>query len=116
MIRKLMASRAIRGNPENYVVIIGSELIDCSGSYSAVLSEGGKVFGDTVALVHKRDLAKVIGEEAALRFWEPGVGRVDGASQPDPDLPAVGDGDGTEPEQEGGDDAGDTEGAGEPDA
>lgn len=77
MIRKLMVSRALRGNPKNFVVIVGNQLLDCSGTFKTVGSEGGKVIGDSVILVHKRDLAKIIGEEAALKFWVPGVGRVD---------------------------------------
>ncbi len=77
MIRKLMASQAMHGNPKNFVVIVGNQLIDCSGTFKGFLSEGGKVIGDSVLLVHKRDLAKIIGKKAALRFWHPELGRVE---------------------------------------
>ena len=77
MIRKLMATQAMHGNPKNFVVIVGNQLLDCSGTFKGFLSEGGRVTGDSVLLVHKRDLAKIIGKKAALRFWHPDVGLVE---------------------------------------
>ena len=99
-IRRLMATRAIKGRPENYVVIAGSKILDCSGTFNAVLSNGGEQVGtEQVYLVHKRDLAKVIGDKAAARFWTPGEGRVNGvgAAPPKPKEDA-------EPEKGGGSD------------
>ena len=77
MIRKLMATQAMHGNPKNFVVIVGNQLIDTSGTFKGFLSEGGRVVGDSVLLVHKKDLAKIIGKKAALRFWHPDVGLVE---------------------------------------
>lgn len=82
MIRRLMATRAMRGRPDNFVVIVGSKILDCAGTFEAVLTEGGEVIGDDVLLVHKRDLAKIVGKKASLRFWDPDTGRVDGVKPP----------------------------------
>ena len=94
MIRKLMATQAMHGNPKNFVVIVGNQLIDTSGTFKGFLSEGGRVVGDSVLLVHKRDLAKIIGKKAALRFWHPDLGLVEdvlvGGSALDPDLEGEG--------------------------
>lgn len=76
MIRRLMVTQALVGSPKNFVIIVGNQLIDCSRTYKTMGSEGGKVIGDAVVLVHKRDLAKIIGDKAALKFWVPGVGLV----------------------------------------
>ncbi|KKM94495.1 hypothetical protein LCGC14_1197770 [marine sediment metagenome] len=84
-IKRLMVSRALKGNPKNYVVIMGSKILDHGGTYNALLSEGGEVIGDDVLLIHKRDLAGIIGDKAALRFWDPLTGRVDAEKDPEPD-------------------------------
>ncbi|KKN67581.1 hypothetical protein LCGC14_0460360 [marine sediment metagenome] len=97
MIRKLMATQAMHGNPKNFVVIVGNQLIDTSGTFKGFLSEGGRVVGDSVLLVHKKDLAKIIGKKAALRFWHPDLGLVEdvlvGGSTVEPDPEGEGEAD-----------------------
>jgi hypothetical protein len=67
-----------RGNPRDFVVITGSRMMDAWGSYDIFIrdEEGGPVSKPYpgVALVHKRDLHKVIGPEPAAKFWNRRLG------------------------------------------
>lgn len=73
-IYDFMKSKKIRGKYKDYVLIIGSSMIDWLGSYEIRIEEkeGLKRIGvNGVALVHKSKLGNIIGKEAE-RFWKSG--------------------------------------------
>lgn len=75
-IHDIMKSRNVRGKYKDYVLIIGSRLIDWLDSYEIAIEdeEGTKSFGvDGIALVHKRKLKNLLGEYAASKFWKNGM-------------------------------------------
>ncbi len=76
MIRGLMTARHVRGNYKDYVAISGDRLVDWLGSYRLEGAEPGALEGlPSVALIHKRELSRWLGD-AAKRFWRRGIGRV----------------------------------------
>lgn len=75
IIADMLHSEKMRGNAKDYVVVSGSSLLDFDGTYEMRLDDA-KLKVPSVALVHKRNLRKIIGDEQAARFWKPGYGRV----------------------------------------
>lgn len=69
MISRLMHARRVRGNPKNWCIIAGSRLIDYNGSYDIKHEDSTELKHDGVALVEKRKLHLVLGDEVAARFW-----------------------------------------------
>lgn len=89
IIADMMHSEKIRGNAKDYVILSGSSLIDFNGTFEMRHQEIDEVTGlpvgkegtlnaPSVALVHKRNLHKIVGVAQAARFWKPGFGRVTG--------------------------------------
>ena len=80
IIADLMHSEKIRGNVKDHVVLSGSSLLDCEGTFEMrhTDEEGGegRLTVPAVCIVHKRKLHKIIGDKQAARFWKPGFGRV----------------------------------------
>jgi hypothetical protein len=75
-IYNIMKSKNVKGKYKDYVLIIGSRLIDWLDSYEIAIEveEGTKSFGvDGIALVHKRKLKNLLGEDAASKFWKNGM-------------------------------------------
>lgn len=70
MIAEMMHARRLRGNPKDYVILVGPRLIDFAGTY-----EIQGMMQPKVVLVHKRELSRVVGEQASRRFWRRGTGR-----------------------------------------
>lgn len=80
-IAQMMIGVGERGNPKDYVVIVGDTLVDWTGSWNIVIkNNGGGVskigVSKAAALVHKSRLDRVIGPKTAGLFWRPGVGRI----------------------------------------
>lgn len=75
IIADMLHNEKIRGNAKNYVVVSGSSLLDFGGTYDMRIDDA-ELKVPSVALVHKRNLRKIIGDEQAARFWKPGFGRV----------------------------------------
>ncbi len=83
MIGNMMRATKTKGNPRNYVLISGYRLIDRSGSYD-IRTEDGQTLGmsENVALVHKRRLYRLVGEEYAALFWRRRLGMRAAADAP----------------------------------
>ena len=83
MIANMMRTTKTRGNPRDYVLISGARLIDCGGAYDLKL-EDGKTLGlvEHVALVHKRRLHVLVGDEYAALFWRRRLGMRAAADAP----------------------------------
>lgn len=76
LINDLMVEKRVEGDFKDYVIISGSRLIDWKKSFDIKL-DGDKSLGiDGVALIHKRRLHNIVGDEEASRFWHPGLGRI----------------------------------------
>jgi hypothetical protein len=76
MIYDLMKEKKARGKYKDHVIIVGSRIIDWLDTYEMAITNefGVKSYGvDGIALVHKSKLSKLIGEEAAKKFWDGGV-------------------------------------------
>ena len=58
-----------KGNPKDFVIIVGKRMLDYWGSYDMENKEGKSVGVEGVALIHKRELHKVVGDELASKFW-----------------------------------------------
>ncbi len=71
-IATFMAEGKVRGNVKDYVLFVGDQMIDNWGQYTIRRTAEG---AGLMALVHKRDLHKVIGAEAAARFWHRRLGK-----------------------------------------
>lgn len=75
MIYNLMLSRKIKGRYKDYVIINASRMIDWLGSYEIMDTRNGTLESFTingVALIHKRNLYKILGKEVADKFWKCG--------------------------------------------
>jgi hypothetical protein len=67
VIRDLMKIKKYRGNPKDYVVLAGDNVMDVDGSVPVKRkTEQGR---DKVLLLHKKDLHKIIDDAQAARFW-----------------------------------------------
>ena len=86
MIHEFMEENHVKGFYKDYVIMMGDRLVDWLGSFNVVKVEEGKFSGilkvEGMALIHKRNLHTIIGDEAAKRFWHPRLGRV-GIVKPD---------------------------------
>ena len=71
-IAVFMEENNVRGNVKDYVLFVGDQMIDNWGQYTIRRPADGV---ELVALVHKRDLHKIIGAEAAARFWYRRLGK-----------------------------------------
>jgi hypothetical protein len=65
-IRDYMKATKTRGNPKDFVLFIGNEMLDEWGKYQ--VNRNGEMLSP-VWLVHKRDLHRVIGPKEAAKFW-----------------------------------------------
>lgn len=76
IIRDLMVANKVKGKYKDYVIIAGNRLIDWVASYDIIKTdEDGSVKSagvDGMALIHKRNLSNIIGEEMASKFWRNG--------------------------------------------
>ena len=69
-IKTLMDSVGKRGNPKDYVVLAGCQLMDYRGTYEVRRGDGATVgVNEEMALIFKGDLHKIVGEAMASRFW-----------------------------------------------
>lgn len=76
IIRDLMLAHKVKGNYKDFVVITGSRLMDWAASFDIRNVETGQAASTPrIMLIHKRDLNRVIGPEAAKAFWRKGIGR-----------------------------------------
>lgn len=72
IIQGMLAQHNIDGNLyKDYVAITGDRLIDWSGESYEALNEDGKPYNGPPAVLHKRDLKKVVGPALARKFWHP---------------------------------------------
>lgn len=74
MIRNMMKSTKQKGNPKDFVILVGNRLIDWWGSYDVMYqpegeNEAKKMGVDGVALLHKRILHNILPAEIASQFW-----------------------------------------------
>lgn len=77
MIAELMHSKQLKGSPKDYVILVGRRLIDYKGTFDIGGLKAKHGFGG-VTLVHKRELARFVGEQESRRFWRRGLGRIHG--------------------------------------
>jgi hypothetical protein len=71
-----MNEHKTRGNFRDFVLFVGDQMYDAWGVYTITRKAAeGSDGAPIVALVHKRDLAKIIGPENAGRFWHPGTSK-----------------------------------------
>jgi hypothetical protein len=74
-IQGLLASRG--KNPtkyKDYVVITNGQLVDWITAYNITKADGEPIVGP-LALIHKSDLHRVIGDKFASKFWNKALGR-----------------------------------------
>jgi len=76
MIKRIMSLKGTSGHYKDFVVIANQRLIDWYGSWDIHNQNGEPVGVDGVALIHKSQLAKYVGEELASKFWKRGIGRI----------------------------------------
>ena len=75
-IRRFMIEHRVKGHYKDYVIIIGTTLIDYHGSLPVPSTFEGAV------LVHKRKLKNILNPEVAAKFWHPRLGRVGAVIKP----------------------------------
>lgn len=76
IIRDLMMAVGVKGNFKDYVIIAGKRLIEWADSYDLLKIEDGKTTGlKSMALIHKRKLRDIVGEDMAAEFWDHKLGR-----------------------------------------
>lgn len=76
IIRDLMMAVGVKGNFKDYVIIAGKRLIEWADSYDLLRLEDGKTTGlKSMALIHKRKLRDIVGEDMAAEFWDHKLGR-----------------------------------------
>lgn len=76
MIRKIMVSNGVKGHYKDFVVIVNQRLIDWSGSWDIHNTQGEPIGIEGVALIHKSQLRRYVGDDLASRFWKRGIGRI----------------------------------------
>jgi hypothetical protein len=79
IIRAAMKVKGIRGNPRDYVLLMGDRLLECTGSFAMFQvnedqSESKRVEFEGVQLVHKKHLHKYAAEPVAAKFWNRKLG------------------------------------------
>lgn len=75
LIRGLMKAGKQRGNPRDYVVLVGSQMMEFVASYTVVFTEDSAYEpSEGMTLVHKRNLYRFIGDGQAARFWNRKLG------------------------------------------
>lgn len=72
LIRHLMKAKKYRGNPKNYVVLMGCKMLDIYSDY--VVSRKEDTGEEKTLLLHKRHLHRFIGEKIASNFWNKKIG------------------------------------------
>jgi len=75
MILDIMTAHKVNGNFKDYVVIVGSRLVEYRRSYDIKLEDGKSLGVNGISLIHKSRLKNVIGDEAAAILWHPILGR-----------------------------------------
>lgn len=90
IVRDLMRDSGVDGSYKDHVVVAGRRLIDWQGQYDVVsVDEEGKkdrdvVVVDGMAIVHKRHLHKIIGDEWGAKFWHRALRRRINSAPPTP--------------------------------
>jgi hypothetical protein len=74
IIKELMTSKKIKGNVKDYVVIAGTTLMDVHGQYVLNTVDGKPITAQFMALIHKRNLYKLMGNAAEV-FWHRALGQ-----------------------------------------
>lgn len=69
LIANVMEMRDIKGSYKDFVILSGSKLVDAHGSWDIFSPDGAPLGVEGVALVHKSNLSKLVGEKFASRFW-----------------------------------------------
>ena len=75
-IAMMMEIRKIRGKYKDHVLFVDDVMIDWLGTYRALSMGDGALDGfvkDGVAVVHKRWLHEIVGEDMARKFWQNGL-------------------------------------------
>lgn len=67
MIRNLMKLKKRKGNPKDYVILVGETLFDAYGNYPVKFKP--KIKLDGMLLLHKKHLHRFIDDKIAARFW-----------------------------------------------
>jgi hypothetical protein len=75
-IKALMISKKVKGHYKDYVIITGNRLVDWQGTFNITVDDGYTLGVDGLALIHKKRLHMIIGDEQAKRFWHPQLGRI----------------------------------------
>ena len=74
-IHEAMAAAGVKGSYKDFVLLVGSRLIDRSGAVDVTLLPDAPTSGASIEIIHKRDLRRFIGDQA-LQYWNPRLGRV----------------------------------------
>ena len=69
MLRRLMARAGVKGDPRDWAVVSGDQLLDARQMYQL-----DKCATTEPTLIHKRDLHKLVGASVAGAFWSRTLG------------------------------------------
>jgi len=75
-IAQLMKANGVKGKYKDHVVIIGGRMLDWLGSYDMIVEteDGEQRYGvEGMSIIHKRNLAPIIGKSMANQFWQCGI-------------------------------------------
>lgn len=88
-ILAFMQRAGVRGNWKDYVLFVGVQMLDAWGTYQFKRSEqpADGLPADTVGVLHKRKLHRVIPDDAAALFWNRRLGRRTNYGQTNPTPP-----------------------------
>lgn len=74
IIYKYIKETKAKGTFKEYMLIIGNRMLDYRDSYNVIIEN--RTESDNIYLLHKSKLKNLIGEEEALKFWHPKIGRL----------------------------------------
>ena len=74
LIQGLMSATGVKGSHKDYVVIVGTRMIEWNGAVEVLLLPDAPIDSAPV-LIQKRNLSRYIGD-AALQYWSPARGRL----------------------------------------
>jgi len=73
MIFNLMKDQKIKGNYKDYIILSPQGVIHWKGTFDLHRQDNGKKLDiPAIAILHKRDLRKILGPEIARLFWNHG--------------------------------------------
>jgi hypothetical protein len=74
MIAEMMIEAGIKGDYKDYILLIGERIVEYRRGFTVIFEEGVEPISG-VRLVHKKDLHRIIGDDAH-KLWHPTCGRL----------------------------------------